>query len=240
MLKLVTAPLQTMVPEKITEQMRTSLKSLVDIVQRANEWSIPIETVLGETPYGSLEELQEEAPIQDIRKLCLDQSGPAILKATLQGAGLGFGGVFLAAVDIPILLMAHLKLLTRIGLCCGVDLCNAQERGFLLNLLKLSYCLSDPEEKQASIRELWQEMSGSGTSKGEESEEIARAVFFKSIGTFSDKIGPILLRREAGTLIPLFGSAVGAGSNYLLTQDVATAGRHTLMKRLLTQRVQLK
>lgn len=236
--KVVSAPLQTMVPEALTGQMQSALESLVDIVRRTQDWSLPASTVLEGSPYDSLEELRREAPVGYALELCEGQTGPAVLKATLQGAGLGFGGVLLAVADVPLLLVAHLRLLTGIGLCFGYDLCRPDQRDFLLALLKLGYCLSDVEEKQATLQELARVVEQADTpgppSSGD--EEVARKVFFKSIGAFSDKIGPILLRRRAGAMVPLIGSAFGAGSNYLLTQDVARAGRCSLLKRFLTER----
>ena len=91
--KMVSAPLQTMVPEALTQQMKSALESLVDLVQRSNDWALPVETVLAGTPYRSLSDLQERASVLEIMELCRARTGPAVLKATLQGAGLGFGGM---------------------------------------------------------------------------------------------------------------------------------------------------
>lgn len=235
MVKLATAPFQAMLPDSLTRRMHAALETLVEIVQKGDEWGVSPEQVLAGSPYASLAGIHERGRMEEIRSLLESQTGQAVLRATLQGAGLGFGGVLLAAADVPLLLVSHLKLLTRMGICCGYDLRRPGERDFVLGLLKLSYCLSDWEEKRASLEELWR-MIQRRAARYDSEGEIARAVLFKSIGAFADKIGPILLRREAGTLVPLLGSAFGAGCNYLLTQDVVSAGRATLLKRFLTER----
>ncbi len=236
-IKAASAPLQAMIPERVTEAMRSALSSLVDLVQRTNEWDIRPEQILRESPFASIEEVQAKASVADLRALCESHSTPAILKATLQGAGLGLGGVMLAVADVPLLMLSHLKLLSRLAICCGIDLTHSDEHRFLLALLKLSYCLGDWDGRVESIRELEDLITAEFRHQETESEDIARTVLFRSAGAFADKVGPILLRKRFGAAMPLIGSLFGAGSNYLLTKDVVAAGRNTLMKRFLVERV---
>jgi len=238
-LKVAAAPFQAVVPDAVGERMHAALETLVEAVQQVDEWGISPEIVLAGSPYGDLAQLRREGDIALVRGLIDRQTRPAVLKATLQGAGLGFGGVLLAVADVPLLMISHLRLLTAVGLCCGIDLRSPGERPFVLALLKLGYCLSDWVEKRTSIEELWKLMQEQPPSAAADSE-VARRVLFKSIGAFSDKIAPILIRRRAGAMVPLIGSAFGAGSNYYLTQDVAAAARHTLVKRFLLARVRAR
>ena len=234
--RLATAPLETLVPDRVQTAMHDALGGVVELVQKAADQAAGPNQVLEGTDYGSLEHLRAEASIDDVLGLVQSSTQPAILKATLQGAGLGLGGVMLAVADVPILLFNHLQLLIRVGMCTGCDLRAPAERPFLLGLLKLGYCLADGEARKEALGELAERMDLYVDEKDKEPEEVARAVFLRSLGAFTDKIGPLLLRRRFGAMMPVLGSLFGAGANYALTRDVGEAARHTMAKRFLVRR----
>lgn len=236
MARLATAPLETLVPGRLRRAMQDALGGVVELVQKASDQAAGPAQVLEGTAYGSLEHLRAEASIDDVLGLTEEATQPAILKATLQGAGLGLGGVMLAIADVPILLYSHLQLLIRVGMCAGHDLRAPVERPFLLGLLKLGYCLADGEARREALDELAERMDMYVDEEEAEPEEVARAVFLRSLGAFSDKIGPLLLRRRFGAMMPVLGSLFGAGANYALTRDVGEAARHTMAKRFLVRR----
>lgn len=234
--RLATAPLETLVPDRLQTAMHDALGGMVELVQKAADQAAGPGQVLEGTRFQDLDQLRAEASIDEVLELVRAATQPAILKATLQGAGLGIGGVMLAVADVPILLFSHLQLLIRVGMSAGFDLRAPAERPFLLGLLKLGYCLADGEARREALDELGERMDLYLDEADREPDEVARAVFLRSLGAFTDKIGPLLLRRRFGSMMPVLGSLFGAGANYTLTRDVGEAGRHTLAKRFLVRR----
>lgn len=234
--RLATAPLETLVPDRLQTAMHDALGGVVELVQKAADQAAGPAKVLEGTDYADLSQLRAKASVDDVLGLVQASTKPAILKATLQGAGLGLGGVMLAVADVPILLFNHLQLLIRVGMCAGIDLRAPAERPFLLGLLKLGYCLADGEARREALDELEERMDLYVDETDSEPEEVARAVFLRSLGAFTDKIGPLLMRRRFGAMMPVLGSLFGAGANYSLTRDVGAAARHTMTKRFLVRR----
>jgi uncharacterized protein (DUF697 family) len=228
-----------MLPDLLKEGMQKALNGLVDLSRAGGPWAATPESVLD--PHQlTTEEVRERLPVETVLSLCDAQAGPSVLSATLQGAGLGLGGVTLALADVPLLLSLHLRLLTQLGFCCGLDLRPPEERPFILKLLELGYCLRDWEERRRVVRELGPTMFDQTSSITESGDEFGDSILVKSVGNFVEKVVPILLRRRASTVLPLLGGVIAAGANYTLTNDVAESGNQMLIKRLLIHRARVR
>lgn len=243
LMRLATAPLEALIPEAAKQKVVAGLGSLLRVLQDASSWTASPAAILeaadAEGQGSTLAELAAEAEIERVLAWADALMGPSQLQAMIQGVGLGMGGLLLAASDIPLLLTLHLRMLTRMGFCFGFDLRSPAERPWLLELLALGYSLSDLEAKRAAQAVLDARLAADEPAGGG-SDELTRTLVLRAAATFADKVGPILLRRKASSMVPVLGSALAAGANYLLTRDVAAAGRHGLAKRLLYNRARAR
>lgn len=234
-LRVASAPLEAVVPTRARQALVDALVKAVDMLREALAVVDRPDALLKEAGASDLDAWRRDGDAGRMVELARAQGGPAILKATLQGAGLGLGGVTLAIADVPLLLAAHLQLLVRLGYCFGLDLRPDDQRPYLLALLEAGYCLTEREERRRALRGL-DAMLAEGASPRGEGQEVARQVLNKAAGSFAEKVAPLLLRRRFGAVIPLLGSAIGAGANFGLTRDLAQLGGHALLKRVLVER----
>lgn len=233
--RLASAPLQALVPDRLREALQEGMGSFLDVARQTSAFGASPESVLAREGI-TMAELRDHASLERVAELQQKEVRPAVLTASLQGAGLGVGGVVLAAADVPLLLTAHLRLLVRLGFCTGLDLRSLEERRYLLGLLELGYCLQDREERRQSLEGLAELALEQEATAERPPPDLTLNLLQRSVGTFVEKILPVLLRRRAGAALPLLGSALGAGANYALTRDVVEGARHLLLKRLLVHR----
>lgn len=230
-LRAATSPLSAVVPKRVRSSLEDALSGLLNLLEHEPRWKANPEAILKRLDQDSLADLAREAKLSQMEAEIQAISRPTVLKATLQGAGLGLGGLLLAVTDVPLLLISHLRLLTEIGFATGVDLRRPGSQEILVQILGLGYSGDDYESRRRFLAEIEASLREESGPKSSSSEVLSRSILTKAVGNFAEKMAPILLRRRAGTLIPLLGSALGAGANYRLTQDVAEAGRYALLKR---------
>ncbi len=239
MARLASAPLEAALPSAVKGALAKAVTSFLEAARGSLGWASDPASLLASAGVADLGTLRDRTPLARVLELCGQETGPSVVTATVQGAGLGLGGAVLAATEIPLLLGIHLRLLSRLGFCCGFDLRSEAERGYVLGLLELGYCGADRESRSGILAGLDRRIVEAETARdagGEDGPGLAPNLVQRAAGGFVEKVAPALFRRRAGALVPLLGGALAAGANYALTRDVAEAGRWMLLKRLLVHR----
>ncbi len=93
-----------------------------------------------------VEELRHR-PLEQCDRLAMSISTPAQREAMIEGAVAGLGGVVTEALNIPVLLAASIRSISRIGYCYGYRLDRELDRLFVLAILELSTA-DDPARRQ--------------------------------------------------------------------------------------------
>jgi len=193
-----------------------------------------------------LKKLQKrEQSISDFKKIkkadieVLDQVAKSYITenkiiSLIEGGGTGLGSFTLILVDIPALLVIHLRLISQIALCYGYDINEIEERGFILKILQLGYSLDNDLTKKAALTELTKAMKL--ISKGATWKIIEKNLFAKGLKEFTQKLGINLTKKKLSKLIPILGVGLSAGMNYKLTRDVGKMAYIEYRKRYLLEK----
>lgn len=149
------------------------------------------------------------------------------------GAAAGFGGAITASADIPATIAMALRNIRDTGRAYGFDGEGERERLFRLQILEIA-ALDDHDEKLERLDALETDIGDDGglnpiSTQSVEPlvdqvvERVSRAIAFASV------------RRRAGMIVPVIGSAVGGFVNAQFQRDVSRAARYAYQARRLRQ-----
>lgn len=147
------------------------------------------------------------------------------------GAAAGFGGAFTASADIPATIAIALRNIRDTGRAYGFAGEGKRERLFRLQILEIA-ALDERAEKIARLDALEAEIDPAGGLTPVESKNVEPLVD-QVVERVSRAIALASVRRRAGMLVPLVGSAVGGFVNAQFQRDVARAARYAFQARRL-------
>jgi hypothetical protein len=134
------------------------------------------------------------------------------LLAGLEGLGCGLGGATLVLFDIPALVSVNLNGIAAIATTYGFDPEAPEEVERALSLLALGPLALKSDLEQAPVGKIAiQRMTGEGALGGGRAALALRAV--------AVRLGGRLAKRKLLQLVPVLGSAVGAGLNFHFTLE---------------------
>ncbi|MGE0712580.1 MAG: EcsC family protein [Planctomycetota bacterium] len=148
--------------------------------------------------------------------------------AALEGFGCGLGGLTLAMIDLPVLILVNLDAVAAIATTYGFDVEEPAERDVLIGLLAggavaLRALLAGEARSEQPLLDLGREHLG----------PYRAALALHKTAT---QIAARLTRQKLVQLLPILGGAVGAGLNFHFTWATTRAALMTYRYRWLTRR----
>jgi len=189
---------------------------------------------------GSIEDLQF-LELEQLDLLSHSYTTSSEVMAVLEGAGMGLGGLVFMLADIPALIMINIRALIQLAFIYGVDATSPEECEYILNIMTLS--AADGKEKMEilshldSIARSSAHRQGLNIRKQIQDHLIGEAV--SKVIHVAHKIAVRLTHAKLMQMIPIIGTAVGAGANFLYTKEIMTYGLMVFRKRWLTTKYRL-
>ncbi|GAB2671605.1 EcsC family protein [Paenibacillus thermoaerophilus] len=150
--------------------------------------------------------------------------------AAVQGATVGFGGLFTLAIDIPAVLALSLKVLQETAICYGYDPNRKEERIFIVKCLQ--FASSDIVGKRAVLEEL----ASYGSPERAQRRMVSQLQGWREVvAAYRDNFG----WKKLFQMIPIAGMIFGAAINRSTLKDVGEAGRMLYRKRRVLERLQM-
>ncbi|MCA1056466.1 EcsC family protein [Rossellomorea aquimaris] len=181
------------IPEKAHLLITESIKRMVEITLKGNEWFTP--DITPSSPSLKEREKRMRERLEFHRKA-----------AVIEGAGTGAGGIFLGLADFPLLLSIKMKFLSECSAIHGYDSRSYEERLFLLYVFQLAFSSDDHKERTMEIIENWDE-------KKKELVELDWRSFQQEYRDYIDFVKML-------QLVPGVGAVVGAYANYQLLDQL--------------------
>lgn len=144
--------------------------------------------------------------------------------AVVEGAGTGAGGIFLGAVDFPLLLSIKIKFLFEAAAIYGFDTEKYEERLFILHIFQLAFSSEEKRRETLFIIDHWEEQKG-------KLMDMDWRVFQQE---YRDHIDLIKMLQ----LVPGFGAIVGAYANYNLMDKLAETAMNAYRMRVLDNKIE--
>lgn len=139
--------------------------------------------------------------------------------AAAEGAGTGFGGIFLGMVDFPALIAIKMKFLFELAHIYGYDTNNKSERLFLLYVFQLAF---SGHEKRPSLLETIEDWDSKYLELEVDWEQLQRE--------YRDSLD----FRKLLQIVPGFGAVVGFLANYSLLDDLGGVAINCYRMRILS------
>lgn len=183
--------------------------------------------------------------LADMKRLTIDQlrfiSNQHLARQRLlslsQGGVAGIGGLFLVALDLPLMLTINLRSIQLIAMTYGYDLKKPYE---LMLVLKVFHVATLPKTVQKEgwlclLQELdkYEDEWLLFDEKNNQKSTVWLQQLLKQIGK---GMMLLLLRKKLIQGIPLFSIAIGATSNYFLAKQVSEIAHHFYQKRFLLEK----
>jgi len=175
----------------------------------------------------ALAQVGEHVPIRIMMAASDRLSEQRKMMATVQGASVGFGGIFTLAFDIPVILGLCLKIIQEVALCHGYDPSVHEERIFAVKCLQFSS--SDIVGKKAILEEL----SHYGRPESEVAVMSQLQGWREVSASYRDNFG----WKKLFQLIPILGMVFGAFINRGMLRDTAEAAHMLYRKRRILERL---
>lgn len=147
------------------------------------------------------------------------------------GAAAGLGGALTAGADIPATIAIALRNIRDTGRAYGFEGKGKRERLFRLQILEIA-ASDEHSEKIGRLEALEAEIDASGDLAPVESRSI-EPLIDQAVERVSRAIALGSIRRRAGMVVPLLGSAIGGFVNSQFQRDVSRAARYAFQARRL-------
>ena len=200
------------------------------ILARAKKLGIAAET---------LADLQTaELPLLD--KLARKHFTQNKLASALEGAGCGLGGLALIAADIPALFAVSLRAAQQIGASYGFDMKDPDLRPIVYHVFNAGVAASSAA-KSAALADM--RIAALAFAKNWTYKEVAEKtqtgvvakLLKEATKTLPRKIADNVTKRKLAQIVPIVGSAVGAGFNYWFLANI-TESAFMLFRELYLDR----
>lgn len=193
-------------PKKINDILTSTVKGIVKTTQFGMDY-IPKDLPQVGLSLEQRDELAKELLVR-YKKI-----------AAAEGAGTGFGGIFLGAVDFPALIAIKMKFLFELAHIYGFNTNNKSERLFLLYVFQLAFSSQEKRHKLLEIIEDWDTKS---IDLDVDWEQLQRE--------YRDSID----FRKLLQIIPGFGAVVGLLANYSLIDELGGVAINCYRMRILS------
>lgn len=150
---------------------------------------------------------------------------------TASGAAAGFGGLWTTGADIPASLALAMNTISDIGRAYGFEEDTKVEKTFRLQILELATC-DEPAHRQRLLDKLDEAIGEDGSLSGS-NDETLEPIVDQIVERVARGALFALVRRRAGTVVPIVGTALGAAINNSFQRDVAKAARYAYQARAL-------
>lgn len=192
-------------PKKVNDMITVTVKGIIKTTLFGMDY-IPKELPIAGLSLQQRDELAKEL-LTKYRKI-----------AAAEGAGTGFGGIFLGAVDFPALIAIKLKFLFELAHIYGYDTHNKDERLFLLYVFQLAF---SSQPKKSHLLETIEDWNYINIDSEVDWEQLQRE--------YRDSLD----LRKLLQLIPGFGAVVGFLANYSLIDDLGSVAINCYRIRIL-------
>lgn len=195
------------IPKKVNDILTSSVKGIVQ------------STIFG------MEYIPKEQPKLGLSLAERDKLAKELLAkykkiAAAEGAGTGFGGLFLGLVDFPALIAIKMKFLFELAHIYGYDTHNRKERLYLLYIFQLAFSSSEKRPKLLDTIEYWDEL------------DIDISIDWEQ---FQREYRDSIDFRKMLQIIPGVGAVVGLWANYTLLEALGKVGINCYRMRILNE-----
>ncbi|PYZ94118.1 ABC transporter-associated protein EcsC [Salipaludibacillus keqinensis] len=202
------------IPEKVHRVITASVKQMVRGTLASSDYLSDQEIITDQT-------LEERETLFEKRVHLYKRT------AAIEGAGTGFGGIFLGIADFPLLLNIKMKFLFETAKIYGFDSDDMEERLFLLHIFQLAF--SKEERKKEVFHRVtdWENTKKEWEGKTVHLNQLDWKAFQLEYRDFIDL-------PKTMQLIPGFGAIVGATANYhyldILAYHAKNSYRHRFVR----------
>ncbi|RKL68541.1 ABC transporter-associated protein EcsC [Salipaludibacillus neizhouensis] len=218
-------------PEKVSKRWQNKINNkLPDKLHRVVTEGVKqmIRATIASSDYLSGQPILTDISLTEREKVLDEKIKTYKRTAALEGAGTGFGGIFLGIADFPLLLNIKMKFLFDTAKIYGHDVENISERLFLLHVFQLAFSKEQRRVEAFEKVTHWQETKESWVNPNPSLEEIDWKSFQLEYRDFIDL--PKTLQ-----LIPGFGAIVGATANYHYLDMLAYHAKNSYRHREIYQ-----
>jgi len=228
-----------LVPRRIQDLIGESLGSMLTTANEAVHKTVRPERLMqrlaerGHQLESHMQLRQHHLPLSD--DIGIHESRRHITVTTISGAATGLGGIMLLAADVPALFAVNLRMVQSIALGYGYDLADPAERHYALHLFRIA--AGDPRTRIGLSQEL-AVVRGALTRSALDEIATASAIAtgMQTLRRMAAKVGIEIAERKLLAMVPIIGAGIGAGFNYLFTNEVAAAARMGYRKRWLMEK----
>ncbi|SFE26690.1 EcsC protein family protein [Alteribacillus iranensis] len=213
--KNVQTKLNHYMPKKVHQAMGAAVKNMTESVINGSEY-------FPDKKYEKAPSLREaDKQLEDL--LSVFKKG-----AAAEGAGTGAGGIFLGAVDFPLLLAFKMRFLFSGAALYGLDVSDFRDRLYLLHIFQAAFSSSTKRRETAELLESWDEYVSDKPRKLSLAKEVDWVVFQQE---YRDHIDLVKMLQ----LMPGFGAVVGAAANYHLLGQLGEAAKQGYRLKWLSE-----
>ena len=225
------------VPERILDPLSDAIAEGLGRLHDASAWTTETKDLLKAAREEGLDvddvEALRDEPLEKLDALAKRHFSQNALLAALEGGGTSLGGPLFIAADIPLLFTIGFRTIRQVGASYGFPLDGPAYRPLVIAIFSAA-ASGSREAKDEALRELsvaaaafafeggYRGRPTSGTLR-EQSRNVPR------------ELAKALAARKLGQLVPLAGAVVGAGVNYVFTEEVARTA-HMLFRALYLER----
>jgi hypothetical protein len=148
--------------------------------------------------------------------------------AAAEGAGTGFGGIVLAAVDYPALLAIKLKFLSEMAQNFGFDLRELPERVFCLRVFLLAYSTDTTRQRTFQQIKNWNENPSLPVTNVSLEEFVSWREFYTE---YKESIE----FKKMLSFIPFVGALFNGWGNYSLLDDLGEIAKNSYRLRIISR-----
>ncbi|UOR13199.1 EcsC family protein [Halobacillus amylolyticus] len=143
--KRIQSSINDRVPERIHTIVTESIRKMIELALTSSQYIHPIE-------------IKESWTFKEREELVKERLKQYKNTASWEGAGTGFGGFWLGAVDFPLLLSIKMKFLFDTAQYYGLNVDDYEERVYLLHVFMLAFSSDQEKTKVRDIVLNWREV----------------------------------------------------------------------------------
>lgn len=213
--------------ERISDSVYATLTKLHQVANRTFSAEATFERLRKTgAEVSSLADIRE-ADIRLLDQVAQSSNSSHAIMAGLEGGGLGLGGLYLIAADVPALLTLNFRMIQQIATSYGYDPTPEYEVDVALKIIQVAS--ESGSERRDTLLELEAALEAvrAGTAK------LGMFAGVLALQMFSRRLSQVIAKRKLGQLVPLVGIGIGAGVNYQFTHDIGETAYMVYRKRFL-------
>ena len=215
-----------------------TFEKLIGLLSDASSWSVRTGAVFADFRdhgFAHIDNFQAigELSLEEIDGVVrhLDHKYQAL--AAAEGGAVGMMGALGLTADIVSVIALNLRAISEYAAYYGFDAADPDEKIFALNILLLASSPSE-NERSLAVQQLSKMTKAIGKKMGRRS--LTDQVLSKVIDRMARTLGANLTEAKIAQIIPIAGSAVGAGFNARYTGKVCDAARLLYRQQFLVRK----